>query len=327
MIKIPAKERFNLNQNSVFTAPEVLHNTLLQIGRNPDDYQLIKLFGGYMNSNFLAQSQIEQLMLRVYASDIHTAQKEFDLLRFLSTHPVTVPKVFAYLKICSKPVVVMEYLDGITLEDRLQHGDPLGPAFFEALGQELGEVHKINFERARFIGPKLDIGYGCDKFSDFIGHFIQRTLRDLKNRPDKLDLTTNERLWQLFENQWHRVVKSEVRPQLVHCDFNPKNIMISKDTNPRVLGIIDWEFSDSGNGMIDLGNFFRFDYDYPNYARDSFISGYKTRHPNLDPDWVDLAKLIDLGSMCGFLERQEDYQKSFHTARTVIQSTLTHFGG
>jgi len=326
MLKIPAKSRFDRHQNSILTPPEFLREVLIKLYKNPDDYQITMLSGGYMNSNFLAQNTNQRLVIRIYSSDRSVAQKEFDLLKYLASFPVSVPQVFAILEVFSKPVVVMEYLDGITLEDRLQNSEPLSLSVFEALGQELGEIHRICFERAGFIGPNLNISDGVDNFSEFIGRFIQRTLEDLKNRPDKLDLITNERFWRLFDSQWHRVVQSETRPQLVHCDFNPKNIMISNDQSPKVLGIIDWEFSDSGNGMIDLGNFFRFEYDYPKHARESFISGYRTCHPDLDPDWIDISKLMDLGSMCGFLERQEDYQKSFHTARTVILSTLEHFG-
>jgi len=122
------------------------------------------------------------------------------------------------------------------------------------------------------------------------------------------------------------VVQSELVPQLVHCDFNPKNILISKGPDPKVLGIIDWEFSDSGNGLIDIGNFFRFSYDYPVEARERFIRGYKAVNPNLHPDWETGSRLIDLGNMCGFLERKEDYQKSFRTARAVIRATLECFG-
>jgi len=42
--------------------------------------------------------------------------------------------------------------------------------------------------------------------------------------------------------------------------------------------------------------------------------------------WFDVAKLMDLASMCSFLERPEDYQESFRTARVVIESTLEYFG-
>ena len=82
----------------------------------------------------------------------------------------------------------------------------------------------------------------------------------------------------------------------------------------------------SGNGLGDLGNFFRFEYDYPPSARQVVVEEYSSVDPDLPANWPDVGRLIDLANMYSFLERPEDYQKSFRTARTVIQSTLTHFG-
>ena len=57
-----------------------------------------------------------------------------------------------------------------------------------------------------------------------------------------------------------------------------------------------------------------------------FVAGYRSVDADLPANWLDVAKLIDLGNMCSFLARPEDYEQSFRTARTVIESTLEHFG-
>ncbi|PWU17442.1 MAG: hypothetical protein C5B49_08850 [Bdellovibrio sp.] len=220
----------------------------------------------------------------------------------------------------------MEYLDGITLEDRILSGDSLDPDIYDEIGRELGAIHKIHFDRPGFIGPKMAIDGEFDNFSAFIGRFIERTLQNLEDTPEKLDLETNKRFRRLIEDKWDLVVQTERVHQLAHCDFNPKNILISKNRIPTVIGIIDWEFADSGNGLIDIGNFFRFPYDYSADARARFMKGYQESNRDLHPEWETASRLIDLGNMCGFLERKEDYQKSFRTARAVIKSTLDHFG-
>lgn len=148
----------------------------------------------------------------------------------------------------------------------------------------------------------------------------------LLTRPDRLDPAINDRLVRLIHDTWATVADAEPRPQLVHCDFNPKNLLVSAGPAASLLAVIDWEFCLSGNGLGDLGNFFRFEYDYPDVAREEFAAGYRSVEPHLPANWFDVAKLIDIGNMCSFLERPEDYQKSFRTARTVMQSTLTHFG-
>jgi Ser/Thr protein kinase RdoA (MazF antagonist) len=122
------------------------------------------------------------------------------------------------------------------------------------------------------------------------------------------------------------VLETEVVRQLVHCDFNPKNILVSKESDPKVLAILDWEFSWVGNGLMDFGNFFRFSYDYPPEAREAFVRGYRNVKSELPENWNEISRIIDVGNMCFFLERQEDYQESFRTARAVIDSTLEYFG-
>lgn len=326
MERIPPKDRFNHHADSGSTPPELLHEALRRFGLNPEKCELRKLSGGFMNANFVARGEGRPIVLRVYATDMRTAQKEFDLLRFLEFHPVSSPKVFDRFEVQGRPVVVMEYLDGVTLEEKLSSGETFDPRLYEDIGRELGRVHNIRFARAGFIGPGMKLSMEFDNFSRFLGQFIDRTLKDLESRPDKLSLESNARFRRLFEDKWDLVIRTEIAPQLAHCDFNPKNILISRDRDPKVLGIIDWEFSDSGNGLIDLGNFFRFFYDYPDEARGRFVAGYRSVNDGLSAEWEEAARLIDLGNMCGFLERREDYQKSFRTARAVITSTLAHFG-
>lgn len=325
MEKIPPKERYSQNEKSIVISPEVLRNSLELFGMNPHTSELRKLSGGFMNTNFLASGEDRVVVLRVYSTDMYTAKKEFDILRFLENHPVSAPKALAIFEVSNRPVVVLEYLEGITLEDKLLSGDHFHLDIYEQIGRELGQIHNIRFEDAGFIGPEMKIGKEYESFSTFIRQYIEQTLRTLESRHDRLDIEVNRRLLRLVQDRWNLNFNDDLNRQLVHCDFNPKNIIVSQDKKHSV-GIIDWEFSNSGNGLIDLGNFFRFSYDYPADARARFIAGYRAVNSNLPAEWEDSARLLDLGNMCSFLERREDYQKSFRTARAVIMSTLEHFG-
>jgi aminoglycoside phosphotransferase (APT) family kinase protein len=326
MEKIPPKERFNQNEKSATVPRAHLDEAVTQVGMSPQKASLRQLSGGFMNANFLAEEGGNRVVLRIYSTDSYIAKKEFDLLQFLVSHPVLTPKVFSCFQAGDRSVVAMEYIDGITLEDLILSSEPLSHEVFTDVGRALGRIHNIHFDQAGFIGPGLELSPSFDNFSRFIGEFVLKTLKDLENCPEKLSLETNARFRKLVEDKWELVVQTETRPQLAHCDFNPKNILVSKTQPTKVAAVIDWEFSDSGNGLIDLGNFFRFAYDYPPEARDRFLEGYREVNRDLHPLWEDASRLIDLGNMCGFLERKEDYQKTFRTARAVIESTLQYFG-
>jgi hypothetical protein len=189
---IPPKERFSTNAKSVNIDLDVLRDAMSQFGRPGTQVTFQRLSGGFMNANYLVTVDDERVLVRVYSTDATTAARECDLLNFLASEDVLAPGVLARLQIGHRPAAILEFIDGITLED--------------------------------------------------------------------------------------------------------------------------------------LGNVFRFEYDYPEVAREEFAAGYRSIEPALPANWCDVAKLLDIGHMCSFLERPEDYQASFRTARTVNQSTLTHFG-
>jgi hypothetical protein len=76
---------------------------------------------------------------------------------------VSAPEALAKFEIRERPVVFLEYLDGITLEDRILRGDSGDLDIYEAIGRELAAVHNIHFDRAGFIGPKMEIGTEFEK--------------------------------------------------------------------------------------------------------------------------------------------------------------------
>jgi aminoglycoside phosphotransferase (APT) family kinase protein len=324
---IPPQDRFSHHAESNIPLHDVLREAAGRMGIDFEGAGFSRLPGGFMNANFLADAGKEKLVFRIYSTEQETAERESDVMRLVRSRAgIHAPEVFAVFNINGRPVAVMEYVDGITFEDRLSSGEVLGMDVYRKLGEQLGLIHAIEFPDAGFIGPRLRIGKEYENFALFLKEFIETTLDWLEERPDRLDLDTNRRFRRLIRDKWDITSAAEPSRQLVHCDFNPKNILVSRPPGCEVLAIIDWEFCVSGNGLIDIGNFFRFAYDYEGSAVEYFIAGYRTLHPTLPANWRDISLLLDLGNMCGFLERREDYPRSFHTARTVVNSTLAHFG-
>jgi Ser/Thr protein kinase RdoA (MazF antagonist) len=324
MEKIPAKDRFSKHAKISEVSPETLREAISEFDLSPEECEVRVLAGGFMNANFMVTSGHNKFVFRVYSTDRNTAEREKDLLQFLRTYPVKVPQDFAIFEACGRPVAVLEYIDGITLEDKILSGETIGAHLYEEIGSQLAQIHSIHFNAAGFIGPKLTIGREYADFNLFIRGFIEKTLDEIST--ERLDTDTRDRFRKLVREKWTLVSRAEPLRQLVHTDFNPKNIMVSKEPDTKVSAILDWEFCVSGNGLIDIGNFFRFSYDYPPDAYEHFEKGYRSVISHLPREWIDIARLLDLGNMCSFLERKEDYPESFRTARTVIKSTLHHFG-
>ena len=322
---IPPRDRFSAHAKSINIDVEILRDAIAHFGRPPDQASFERLSGGFMNANYVATVGDERLLVRVYSTNAATADRECDLLAFLGGRDVLVPRVLSRMQIRDLPVAILEFIDGITLEARLLSGG-VPTQVFSQIGAQLATIHRITFSDTGFLGPQLTIGREYDNYAHFLKQYIERTLSMLLTRPDRLERVINERLGRLIHDTWALVADLEPRRQLVHCDFNPKNLLVSAGSTASLLAVIDWEFCLSGNGLGDLGNFFRFEYDYPLVARDAFAAGYRTVASDLPAKWPDVGRLIDIANMCSFLERSEDYQKSFRTARTVIQSTLTHFG-
>lgn len=329
MERIPPAERYSQHPKSGDISPARLERIAVRHPGRSERPFFRKLSGGFQNANYLVERGEERFVLRFSSEGTGTARKESGLLNFLAGQGIRAPRVLNLLEEENTTVVVLEFLEGVPLQAALPK-EP-GPALFREIGAELAKIHAIELPRAGFvelpqsgyIGQHISIGRQYESFGLFLKEFILNTLREVADTRLSADL--RDRLKLLVEDQWPLVLTTEPLRQLVHCDFNPKNVLVSEDGRT-VTGVLDWEFCLSGNGLIDLGNFFRFAYDYPPWAQAAFQRGYESVRGSLPARWRDISLLMDLGNMCSFLERREDFPSTFRTARAVIVSTLAHFG-
>jgi Ser/Thr protein kinase RdoA (MazF antagonist) len=256
---------------------DLLKEAISKFGLFPEDCRIRPLAGGFMNANFIVTNSDRNFVFRVYSTDRVTAERKRDVLRFLKSYPAKVPENFALFEAHGTPIAVLEYIDGITLEDRILGDEPIDARLYEEIGSQLAHIHCIQFNETGFIGPRMTIGKEYENLSSFIRWFIDKTLNEIS--ADRLDAEIKERFKTLARDKWHVVEQTEPLRQLVHTDFNPKNILVSKPRYTTVVAVIDWEFCVSGNGLADLGNFFRFSYDYAPDAHAHFEEGYRSVNP------------------------------------------------
>lgn len=322
MKKIPPKARFSKHAKAKEVPESLILEALTVFGFDPRRTSVKILSGGFMNGNYRVDDDNTSRLMRIYSTDMKTAELEKDILKFAKKKSIKVPEVAGLKKIQDRPVAIHQYIEGLTLEDALIAGFENHDSLFKELGAQLAKIHEINFLETGFLGPNLAIGNEYKSFGKFAKEFIEKTLKKISE--NKLSKEIKGRILQLVKDKWQMVLDTEPATSLCHCDFNPKNLMVTHSQEPNLAAVLDWEFCLSGNGLIDIGNFFRFAYDYTHGAEQSFIKGYSSVK-KLDEYWPEAAKLIDLGSMCSFLESGEDYPETFRTARAVIENTLHHF--
>jgi Ser/Thr protein kinase RdoA (MazF antagonist) len=324
MTTTPPHERYNQHANKAHISPVQIENAIARCGLTPSECSIRKLSGGFQNANFLVEQDRRKLVLRFYSTKKETALREVGTLQFLANHDVKTPKVIDFFELENKGVVLLEFLEGQLLQEKLIESKTIDLITFHLVGQELAKIHLIELPRTGFIGPEMQIGNEYEKFSLFLKEYIVTVFSSVNEA--RLEPSIRDRLLRLVEDNWKTVLMTEPASNLVHCDFNPKNILIMQEEGrPVVSGVLDWEFCISGNGYIDIGNFFRFPYDYPELAQQKFIEGYKSIKPSLIKEWKEVSLLMDLGNMASFLSVKEDYQKTFRTAREIVSRTLKYF--
>ena len=279
------------------------------------------LSGGFMNANVLLESTSAKAVLRISAHDADLARKELAVAEHAKAAGVCVPQLLHNIQDGNRVCSLWECIEGETLEDFLLAEKEVSKELFHDIGAQLGKIHGIEFSSDGFLNSKLEISQDLGDSDKFLVTYMKRVLSDVPE--ERLSADTKQQLLSLIEREWHQVEASSQRKRLTHFDFNPKNIMLSSTGEFRA--ILDWEFAMPANALADFGNFFRFTYDYPEFAVVEFEKGYRGVRPCLPENWRASSRLLDLGAMCGFLERKENYDKTFFTARVVIEETLRAF--
>ncbi|KAL8303509.1 hypothetical protein RB597_005021 [Gaeumannomyces tritici] len=156
------------------------------------------------------------------------------------------------------PFYIMEFLDGRIFEDPAmpEVGARERAALWADAVRTLARLHSVDVDA---------VGLGDGKFGRK-GRFFERQVRTWKGVCDAQaaarDVDSGEPVGQLpryeelvgfFEDE---ALRPRDRVTLVHGDYKIDNLVFHK-TEPRVIGILDWEMSTIGHPLSDLANLFQ----------------------------------------------------------------------
>ena len=269
--------------------------------------------GGLVNRNFLLRldGRPRECVLRIYDRDSRACAKEVAVLGLIGRE-VPVPRVLFVedAPAAGPPFAVMSVVDGISLRTLRSFGDdePVAEAAFDA-GRVLAKL-------GHYPGPRTK----HENAIELIERFLSAPLISarLTGELQRGILTLAER-WQ---PRLDEVAGNEC---LVHGDFNSPNIFVKQtDDGWRVSGLLDWEFALNASPYCDVGNFLRYHrHDRPRYEP-AFSAGLREGGLMLPPDWLTLARVMDLPALCELLGRADVPDAVVEELIPLLEETLAN---
>ncbi|KAL3469641.1 kinase-like domain-containing protein [Aspergillus californicus] len=193
---------------------------------------------------------------KLVSKSAHKVEREYRILKALAHTEIPVPQVFCLCEdesVLGTPFYVMEFLDGRIFEDPTFPG--VGGRERRALWREamvtLAKFHAID------PGTIGLAGYGRP------GGFYNRQLETWRQLTSAQGVIVDEETGQAvgdvpgIEHMLRFFSDTRYQPKdrvsLIHGDFKIDNLVFHK-TEPRIIGILDWEMSTIGHPHADIAN-------------------------------------------------------------------------
>lgn len=222
-----------------------LHDQGLSRGETP---VLTPLTGGQSNPTYKLTAGPRSYVLRtkprgLLVASAHAIDREHRVMSALQGSSVPVPRMFAYCEdesLIGTPFYLMEFLDGRVLMDQ------------SLPGMEPGERREIYREMNRVIAALHRIDYsaaGLDSYGK-PGNYFARQINRWSRQCRESSLPVNDAMRRLMDWLPAHVPQND-DTALVHGDFRLDNLVFHA-TEPRVIGVLDWELSTLGHPLADF---------------------------------------------------------------------------
>jgi len=204
--------------------------------------------GGQSNPTYKLQAASGPYVLRrkppgPLLPSAHAVDREFRVMRGLQETPVPVPRVYALCEddsVIGSAFYVMEFLDGrIFWQQSLPEVAPAErAAMFNSMNAVIAALHSVDYEA---------VGLGdFGRPGNYMGRQIARWSRQYRASETAAIAAMDDLI------DWlPRHLPEEGAPAIVHGDYRMDNLVFHK-TEPRVIGILDWELSTIGDPLADF---------------------------------------------------------------------------
>jgi aminoglycoside phosphotransferase (APT) family kinase protein len=214
------------------------------------EMRIERVAGGQSNPTFFVTFANRRLVLRKKPDgpvlpSAHAVDREYRVLTALGATDVPVPRTILYTddaEIIGTPFYLMERQEGRVVHDNALPGfEPAGRrAVYRSMAETLARLHAVD-PAAVGLG---DFGRPAGYFSRQIARWTRQW--ELSRTRELADI---ERLIDWLPAH----VPPDDTAAIVHGDFRLGNLMLHP-TEPRVIGILDWELSTLGHPLADLAH-------------------------------------------------------------------------
>ncbi len=286
-----------------------------------------RLSGGYRNANTLVgTTDGGEFVVRQYLQEggARSCAIEHALLVMMAGLVPTAEVVAADESgdSAGQPVLLTSFMPGSLLRDELS----LRPDQDEAAelgrgaGLALARIGAITFGQP---GPFADASLepAAGRLPGSLPEFVERCLA-AGHAADALSAAELAGLRRLAEDGQQLAGQAESASQLVHSDFNPKNLLVGPGPDGwTVTAVLDWEFAFSGSQLVDVGNMLRFADELPPGFAVGFIGAFGWAGGVLPDDWREISLALDLYALADLLTRPVSH-RYFGRAVSAIRSRL-----
>lgn len=220
------------------------------LGRGVHKVDIQATQGGMSNPTYFIDADGWRAVLRKQpgmklAKSAHAIDREFRVLKALSETDIPVPGTYHYHDdpdLLGTPFYLMEWLDGRIFDSYATPGvsSKERSAIYASMCEVMARLHRLDFNAAG-LG---DYGRPGNYFERQITRWSQLWGQYRKGDDDNPDL---DRMIAWLEP---RIPDSE-HLALCHGDFRIGNVMFHP-TEPRVIGLLDWELSTLGHPLVDV---------------------------------------------------------------------------
>lgn len=210
---------------------------------------LTPLSGGQSNPTFIVDDGARRFVLRKkpagqLIASAHAIDREYRVMQALQGSSVPVPRMLGYCddaSLLGTPFYVMEFLEGrVLLDQSLPEMDQAErSAVYRDLNRVIAALHSVDFRAA-----------GLETFGK-AGNYFTRQIDRWTRQTAASTVPVPPAMRRLMEWLPRHVPAHDDETTLVHGDYRLDNVILHP-TEPRIIGVLDWELSTLGHPLADF---------------------------------------------------------------------------